>query len=80
MNVHLIFYIGFEKLSNCSSTNRSGPMWSRSYYLREAEMCRSLARMADDPDIKSEYETLALKFLESALVVRDLSPSDEWNC
>jgi hypothetical protein len=41
-------------------------MPSQSYYLRQAEVCRSLAKASEDATLRERYERLALDYLERA--------------
>ena len=41
-------------------------MADRSYYLRQAQVCRSLANSSDDPRLKDRYERLALDYFDRA--------------
>jgi len=39
-------------------------MQESSYYLHQAQVCMSLARGTDDPNLKQKYEELAIDCLE----------------
>jgi hypothetical protein len=51
-------------------------MPDRSYYLRQARVCRSLANTAKDPTIQQRYERLALDYLERAMEVAGCDDED----
>jgi hypothetical protein len=51
-------------------------MPDRSYYLRQARVCRSLANTAEDPTIQQRYERLALDYLERAMEVAECDDED----
>jgi hypothetical protein len=51
-------------------------MPDRSYYLRQARVCRSLANIAEDPTIQQRYERLALDYLERAMEVTECDEKD----
>jgi hypothetical protein len=42
-------------------------MPERSYYMRQAQVCRSLANNCDDATLRERYERLALDYFERAM-------------
>ena len=51
-------------------------MPDRSYYIRQARVCQSLANSSDDAIIRDRYERLALEYLERAMDDADCSEDD----
>jgi len=41
-------------------------MPTQSYYLRQAQVCRSLAKASEDAAVRERYERLALDYLDRA--------------
>ncbi len=51
-------------------------MSDRSYYLRQARVCRSLANTADDTTFRDRYERLALDYLGRAMEAAECNEED----
>jgi hypothetical protein len=51
-------------------------MLSRSYYLHQAQVCRSLANATAEPTLQVRYEKLMLDFLAKAAAADEGDPND----